>query len=72
MGKMLLHLKQMAGRLIRTEDDRGIVVIVEGRSEKAYFRRLGEALPAGCSVRVARFAELPAILREVGIGESRQ
>ena len=69
MGKMLLHLKQMVGRLIRTEQDRGIVVIVEGRTEKGYFRRLSEALPAGCSVRVARFAELPEILEEVGIGE---
>ena len=29
LGKMLLNLKQMAGRLIRSEDDRGIVVIVE-------------------------------------------
>jgi ATP-dependent DNA helicase DinG len=68
LGKMLLHLKQMTGRLIRTEDDRGIVVIVEGRSEKNYFRRLSDALPPGCGVRVARFAELPSLLREVGIG----
>jgi ATP-dependent DNA helicase DinG len=68
MGKMLLHLKQMVGRLIRTEHDRGIVVIVEGRTDKNYFRRLGEALPDGCSVRVARFADLLAILEEVGIG----
>jgi Rad3-related DNA helicase len=68
---MLLHLKQMIGRLIRTEQDRGIVVIVEGRSEKPYFRRLAEALPSGCRVRVARFAELPSLLREVGIGGPR-
>jgi ATP-dependent DNA helicase DinG len=68
MGKMLLHLKQMVGRLIRTEHDRGIVVIVEGRTDKNYFRRLGEALPDGCSVRVARFADLLRILEEVGIG----
>jgi ATP-dependent DNA helicase DinG len=68
MGKMLLHLKQMIGRLIRTEHDRGVVVIVEGRTERGYFGRLSEALPPGCSVRVARFAELPKILEEVGIG----
>jgi Rad3-related DNA helicase len=68
LGKMLLHLKQMVGRLIRTEQDRGIVVIVEGRTDKGYFRRLSEALPPGCSVRIARFAELPSLLREVGIG----
>jgi ATP-dependent DNA helicase DinG len=72
MGKMLLHLKQMTGRLIRTEEDRGVVVIVEGRTEKAYFRRLAEALPPGSAVRVARFAELPSILREVGIGPGRE
>jgi ATP-dependent DNA helicase DinG len=72
MGKMLLHLKQMVGRLIRTEEDRGIVVIVEGRTEKNYFRRLSEALPAGCAVRVARFADLPALLEEVGIGGAEQ
>jgi ATP-dependent DNA helicase DinG len=68
LGKMLLHLKQMVGRLIRTEQDRGIVVIVEGRADKGYFRRLSEALPPGCGVRVARFKELPELLREVGIG----
>jgi ATP-dependent DNA helicase DinG len=68
LGKMLLHLKQMVGRLIRTEQDRGVVVIVEGRTDKNYFRRLSEALPEGCGVRVARFAELPRILDEVGIG----
>src|SRR5262249_20266184 len=29
LGKMLLNLKQMAGRLIRGEEDRGLVVVVE-------------------------------------------
>jgi Rad3-related DNA helicase len=72
LGKMLLHLKQMVGRLIRTEQDRGIVVIVEGRTDKNYFRRLGEALPAGNAVRVARFAELPQILEELGIGGAQR
>jgi ATP-dependent DNA helicase DinG len=59
LGKMLLNLKQMIGRLIRSEDDRGVVVIVEGRTDKRYFRRLDAALPAGSRVVVA----------EVGIGE---
>jgi ATP-dependent DNA helicase DinG len=67
MGKMLLNLKQMIGRLIRAEDDRGIVVIVEGRTDRGYFRRLGEALPGGGRVTVARPADLPRLLREVGI-----
>jgi Rad3-related DNA helicase len=68
MGRMLLNLKQMVGRLIRSEDDRGIVVIVEGRPEKNYFRRLREALPAGSQVVVAQRADLARLLAEVGIG----
>jgi ATP-dependent DNA helicase DinG len=72
LGRMLLNLKQMIGRLIRTEDDRGIVVIVEGRSDRAYFRRLREALPPGCDVVVTQFARLGEMLEEVGIsGETR-
>jgi ATP-dependent DNA helicase DinG len=67
LGRMLLNLKQMIGRLIRSEDDRGIVVIVEGRSDRAYFRRLREALPPGCEVVVTQFARLGKMLEEVGI-----
>ena len=68
LGKMLLHLKQMTGRLIRGESDRGIVVIVEGRSDRRYFPRLRQALPQGSQLRVARRDSLPAILGEVGLG----
>lgn len=68
LGKMLLHLKQMVGRLIRTEDDRGVVVIVEGRPDKRYFRRLAGALPEGQSVRVVTRDELVSVLKEVGLG----
>jgi ATP-dependent DNA helicase DinG len=68
LGKMLLYLKQMSGRLIRGEEDRGLVVIVEPRLEKGYFRRLGEALPPGVPIVPARLASLPDLLREVGIG----
>jgi ATP-dependent DNA helicase DinG len=67
LGKMLLNLKQMIGRLIRSEEDRGIAVIVEGRSDRPYFRRLGDALPADCSVALVRRDELTRLLREVGI-----
>ncbi len=55
---MLLNLKQMVGRLIRSEDDRGIVVLVESRPEKRYFRRLGEALPPGSRVILAEPEDL--------------
>jgi ATP-dependent DNA helicase DinG len=67
MGKMLLNLKQMAGRLIRSEEDRGVVVIVEGRTDKRYFTRLKEALPPDCVVSVAARRDLPSLLRAVEI-----
>jgi ATP-dependent DNA helicase DinG len=66
LGKMLLNLKQMAGRLIRSETDRGIAVIVEARPDRRYFSRLPEALPPGCPLRVARIDALAALLAEVG------
>jgi ATP-dependent DNA helicase DinG len=67
LGKMLLNLKQMVGRLIRSEDDRGLVVLVESRPEKRYFRRLGDALPPGSRVVLAEPEDLIALLAEVGI-----
>jgi ATP-dependent DNA helicase DinG len=67
MGKMLLNLKQMVGRLIRAENDRGIVVIVEGRTDKRYFKRLREAMPPGSRVVEATLADLAGLLAEVGI-----
>jgi ATP-dependent DNA helicase DinG len=67
MGKMLLNLKQMVGRLIRSEDDRGIVVIVEGRPDRRYVRRLSEALPPRMKVTEATLADLPRLLDEVGV-----
>jgi ATP-dependent DNA helicase DinG len=71
LGKMLLNLKQMAGRLIRSEEDRGLVVIVEGRTDKRYFRRLGAALPPGTRIAVAGREALGALLAEVGIDAPR-
>jgi ATP-dependent DNA helicase DinG len=67
LGRMLLHLKQMTGRLIRTEGDRGIAVLVEGRTDKGYFRKLDQGLPPGVRWQVGTRAELPELLREVGI-----
>lgn len=58
LNRMLLNLKQMVGRLIRSEGDRGVVVIVDGRTDKNYFRRLAGALPPGSApVLVGRLAE---------------
>ncbi len=71
LGTMLLYLKQMVGRLIRSEEDRGIVVIVEGRTGRRYFRRLDDALPEGVAFRVAEREDLREILAEVGILHER-
>ncbi|MBW2382831.1 MAG: hypothetical protein JRG92_04305 [Deltaproteobacteria bacterium] len=72
LGKMLLYLKQMTGRLIRGEEDRGIVVIVEGRSGRGYFPRIAEAFPRGTEVRSLRRDQIPGVLAEIGLGRSVQ
>jgi ATP-dependent DNA helicase DinG len=67
LGKMLLHLKQMGGRLIRGETDRGLVVIVEPRSGRGYSRRLVEAFPSGTEIRRVDAAGLAALANEVDL-----
>jgi ATP-dependent DNA helicase DinG len=68
LGRMLLHLKQMVGRLIRSETDRGIVVIVDARHDRGYFRRLPDALPDGTKIQIAPREDLPRIVAELGLG----
>ncbi|MEZ4292365.1 MAG: helicase C-terminal domain-containing protein [Myxococcota bacterium] len=68
LGRMLLHLKQMVGRLIRSETDRGVVVIVDARRDRGYFRRLVDALPEGTKVEIAPREDLPRIAGELGLG----
>jgi Rad3-related DNA helicase/DNA polymerase III epsilon subunit-like protein len=70
LGKMLLNLKQMTGRLIRSEEDRGIVVIIEGRADRRYFKKLAQALPGGLRVTTATRSDLAGLLAEVGIDTS--
>ncbi len=67
LGKMLLSLKQMIGRLIRSEDDRGVVVIVESRHDRGYFSALNEAMPPDVRVALAQSAELSGFVDAVGI-----
>ncbi len=55
----------MIGRLIRSEEDRGIVAIVEARPDRPYFQRLAEALPEGCAVHVRTVEELADVMAEV-------
>ncbi|MBW2712609.1 MAG: ATP-dependent DNA helicase [Deltaproteobacteria bacterium] len=69
LGKMLLSLKQMAGRLIRSEEDRGIVVIVESRHDRSYFHRLGDAFPPGVKVTLTQSQHLASLVDAVGIPE---
>ena len=68
LGKMLLNLKQMTGRLIRGERDRGIVVIVQARTDRNYFDQLETAFPQGTSIRVVDTPELPRLVAELGLG----
>ncbi|MFK7895487.1 MAG: helicase C-terminal domain-containing protein [Myxococcota bacterium] len=70
LGRMLLHLKQMSGRLIRSETDRGMVVIVDARQDRRYFRRLQDAFPDGAKIEIAPRETLPQIAEELGLGEA--
>lgn len=72
LGRMLLHLKQMAGRLIRSETDRGMVVIVDARPDRGYFRRLADAFPDGVAIERAGLEDLPRIAGELGLGTPRR
>lgn len=62
--RMLLRLKQMMGRLVRTPNDRGVIVVVEPRADKPYFRRLQDALPPNARTRLVPISELDQAVRE--------
>lgn len=68
LGRMLLYLKQMTGRLIRSEEDRGVVVIVEARTSQRYFARLDDALPRGVHFETASRRDLPGVLASLELG----
>jgi ATP-dependent DNA helicase DinG len=72
LGKMLLNLKQMIGRLIRSEEDRGVVVIVDARRDRRYFERLAEALPEGCTVETLDREGLLELMADLGLTQSTQ
>ncbi len=69
LGRMLLHLKQMSGRLIRSETDRGLVVIVDARHDRGYFRRLSDAFPEGIRIEIVGRGDLVGIADELHLGE---
>jgi ATP-dependent DNA helicase DinG len=62
--RMLLRLKQMMGRLIRTPNDRGVIVLVESRADKPYFRRLADAVPPGARTRLIPASDLDMVMEE--------
>jgi Rad3-related DNA helicase len=62
LPRMLLRLKQMMGRLIRTPTDRGVVVVVEPRCDKRYFRKLIDAVPAKAQQRRIKLTDLDETL----------
>ncbi|MAI26855.1 MAG: ATP-dependent DNA helicase [Myxococcota bacterium] len=67
LGKMLLNLKQMTGRLIRGESDRGLVVIVDARTQQRYFEQIGSAMPGGVEIQVVEREILPELLSELNL-----
>ncbi|KAF0108649.1 MAG: ATP-dependent DNA helicase DinG [Anaerolineaceae bacterium] len=59
LPEAVLRFRQGFGRLIRTQSDRGVVVILDRRLlTKSYGRAFVESLP-GCTRRVGPLAELP-------------
>jgi len=61
LPEAILRFRQGFGRLIRTQQDRGVVVILDRRVlTKQYGRAFLESLPQ-CTVRVGGLAELPKI-----------
>ena len=64
LPRMLLRLKQMIGRLIRTPNDRGVVVVVEPRCDKRYFQRVLDTLPPRAAHRLIKLDDLSDALDE--------
>jgi ATP-dependent DNA helicase DinG len=64
LPNMLLKLKQMMGRLIRTPSDTGVIVVVEPRTDRRYFKRLYDAMPRDTKSSVMPLAELDASVEE--------
>lgn len=59
----ILRFKQGFGRLIRSKDDRGVVVILDRRlTSKRYGRLFLNSLPP-CTIREGRLRDLPAVAR---------
>ncbi len=63
LSHAILTLRQGAGRLVRTENDRGVIALLDSRIlEKSYGRRILAALPDGKLAR--RFEEVQAFFSQ--------
>lgn len=63
LGSAILNLRQGAGRLIRSETDRGVIALLDGRVlHKRYGQRIIRSLPEGC--HTTKFANVAAFLRK--------
>jgi ATP-dependent DNA helicase DinG len=62
LGSAILSLRQGAGRLIRSETDRGVIALLDARVlTKAYGRQIIQSLPEGCHTAV--FEDVAAFLK---------
>jgi ATP-dependent DNA helicase DinG len=62
LGSAILSLRQGAGRLIRSETDRGVIALLDARVlTKAYGRQIIQSLPEGC--HTTDFGDVAAFLK---------
>ncbi|MHB1319295.1 MAG: helicase C-terminal domain-containing protein [Anaerolineae bacterium] len=63
LGSAILNLRQGAGRLIRSETDRGVIALLDGRVlHKQYGQQIIRSLPEGC--HTTDFADVAAFLKQ--------
>jgi Rad3-related DNA helicase len=63
LGTAILNLRQGAGRLIRSETDRGVIALLDGRVlQKAYGHQIIQSLPEGC--HTTSFDDVAAFLKD--------
>jgi ATP-dependent DNA helicase DinG len=63
LGSAILNLRQGSGRLIRSETDRGVIALLDGRLlQKRYGQQILRSLPPG--TRTTEFEDVAAFLQE--------
>ncbi len=64
LPQMLLKLRQGIGRLIRTKEDRGVVVILDSRVRSSWGNAVASAYPKGIRVREGLSADFVDMIRK--------